>query len=64
MNFSQNCFAISETVYTFILCFMYNMFDFVFCFGFTESLVADIQKKITESFDIFDHESNKTVDVR
>eukprot|EP00493_Phyllostaurus_siculus_P025421 UN25765 len=29
-----------------------------------ESLLADIQKKITEAFDIFDHESNKTVDVR
>ncbi|KAL3872999.1 hypothetical protein ACJMK2_036162 [Sinanodonta woodiana] len=29
-----------------------------------DSLIADIQKKITEAFDIFDHESNKTVDVR
>ncbi|XP_059176447.1 dynein regulatory complex protein 8-like [Physella acuta] len=29
-----------------------------------DSLVADIQKKITDAFDIFDHESNKTVDVR
>nr|XP_054759789.1 dynein regulatory complex protein 8-like [Lytechinus pictus] len=29
-----------------------------------ESLLADIQKKITDAFDIFDHESNKTVDVR
>ena len=30
----------------------------------SDSLIADIQKKITEAFDIFDHESNKTVDVR
>ncbi|XP_071490588.1 dynein regulatory complex protein 8-like [Diadema antillarum] len=29
-----------------------------------KSLLADIQKKITDAFDIFDHESNKTVDVR
>ncbi|CAH1792161.1 unnamed protein product [Owenia fusiformis] len=29
-----------------------------------ESLLADIQKKVTDAFDIFDHESNKTVDVR
>ncbi|XP_002740446.1 dynein regulatory complex protein 8-like [Saccoglossus kowalevskii] len=29
-----------------------------------ESLLADIQKKVNEAFDIFDHESNKTVDVR
>ena len=31
---------------------------------FSESMLADIQKKVTEAFDIFDHESNKTVDVR
>merc|ERR1711963_526247 len=30
----------------------------------TDSMIADIQKKITDAFDIFDHESNKTVDVR
>ncbi|WAR19408.1 DRC8-like protein [Mya arenaria] len=30
----------------------------------TDSLVADIHKRITEAFDLFDHESNKTVDVR
>ncbi|XP_071962487.1 dynein regulatory complex protein 8-like [Antedon mediterranea] len=29
-----------------------------------ESLLAEIQKKISDAFDIFDHESNKTVDVR
>ncbi|XP_041353226.1 dynein regulatory complex protein 8-like [Gigantopelta aegis] len=29
-----------------------------------DSLLQDIQKKITEAFDIFDHETNKTVDVR
>lgn len=29
-----------------------------------ESMLEVIQKKITEAFDIFDHESNKTVDVR
>lgn len=29
-----------------------------------DAMVADIQKKITDAFDIFDHESNKTVDVR
>lgn len=31
---------------------------------FLDSLIADIQKRITEAFDIFDNESNKTVDVR
>merc|ERR1712087_37769 len=30
----------------------------------TDSMIAETQKKITEAFDIFDHESNKTVDVR
>ncbi|ELT88829.1 hypothetical protein CAPTEDRAFT_195790 [Capitella teleta] len=29
-----------------------------------ESMLADIQKKVSDAFDIFDHESNKTVDVR
>ncbi|XP_053314773.1 dynein regulatory complex protein 8 [Spea bombifrons] len=29
-----------------------------------EALVTDLQKKITDAFDVFDHESNKTVDVR
>ncbi|XP_073485265.1 dynein regulatory complex protein 8 [Aquarana catesbeiana] len=29
-----------------------------------EALVTDLQKKITESFEVFDHENNKTVDVR
>lgn len=29
-----------------------------------ESMIADIEKKITEAFEIFDHEANKTVDVR
>ncbi|XP_071787302.1 dynein regulatory complex protein 8-like [Asterias amurensis] len=29
-----------------------------------ESLLAETQKKIADAFDIFDHESNKTVDVR
>ncbi|XP_064603609.1 LOW QUALITY PROTEIN: dynein regulatory complex protein 8-like [Liolophura sinensis] len=29
-----------------------------------ESYVAELQKKVTDAFDIFDHESNKTVDVR
>ncbi|XP_069464106.1 dynein regulatory complex protein 8 isoform X2 [Ambystoma mexicanum] len=29
-----------------------------------EAVVADLHKKITEAFDVFDHESNKTVDVR
>ncbi|XP_073401247.1 dynein regulatory complex protein 8 isoform X2 [Dendrobates tinctorius] len=30
----------------------------------TEALVSDLQKRITEAFEVFDHESNKTVDVR
>ncbi|XP_013416114.1 EF-hand calcium-binding domain-containing protein 2 [Lingula anatina] len=30
----------------------------------SESMIADVQKRITDAFDIFDHESNKTVDVR
>jgi len=29
-----------------------------------ENATADLQKKIADAFDIFDHESNKTVDVR
>ncbi|KAL5008099.1 hypothetical protein ScPMuIL_013680 [Solemya velum] len=29
-----------------------------------DSLLADIQRRIQEAFDIFDHEANKTVDVR
>lgn len=29
-----------------------------------ESMLAETEKKITDAFDIFDHESNKTVDVR
>ena len=37
---------------------------YVFFVSCLDSLVADIQKRITEAFDIFDHESNKTVDVR
>jgi hypothetical protein len=31
---------------------------------FSESLLNELQTKITQAFDIFDHESNKTVDVR
>ena len=27
-------------------------------------MIDEIQKKINDAFDIFDHESNKTVDVR
>ncbi|XP_032830996.1 dynein regulatory complex protein 8 isoform X2 [Petromyzon marinus] len=27
-------------------------------------MVADIHKRVTEAFDVFDHEGNKTVDVR
>uniref|UniRef100_A0A8C5PFG8 EF-hand calcium binding domain 2 n=1 Tax=Leptobrachium leishanense TaxID=445787 RepID=A0A8C5PFG8_9ANUR len=29
-----------------------------------EAIVSDLQKKITEAFDVFDHENNQTVDVR
>ncbi|XP_030055383.1 dynein regulatory complex protein 8 [Microcaecilia unicolor] len=29
-----------------------------------EALVAELHKKITEAFDVFDHENNKVVDVR
>ena len=29
-----------------------------------DSSAAELQKKISDAFDIFDHESNKTVDVR
>ncbi|XP_039249087.2 dynein regulatory complex protein 8-like [Styela clava] len=29
-----------------------------------ESMLAEIEKKITDAFEIFDHEANKTVDVR
>ena len=35
------------------------------CFYYiSESMLAAVQKKITDAFDIFDHEANKTVDVR
>ena len=30
----------------------------------SDSSAADLQKRISDAFDIFDHESNKTVDVR
>ncbi|XP_028611085.1 dynein regulatory complex protein 8 [Grammomys surdaster] len=30
----------------------------------TEAVVADLHKKIKEAFEVFDHESNNTVDVR
>lgn len=30
----------------------------------TDSSAAELQKTISDAFDIFDHESNKTVDVR
>ncbi|XP_052056628.1 dynein regulatory complex protein 8 isoform X3 [Apodemus sylvaticus] len=30
----------------------------------TEALVAELHKKIKEAFEVFDHESNNTVDVR
>jgi len=33
-------------------------------FLYAESMLAEIEKRITDAFDIFDHESNKTVDVR
>lgn len=33
-------------------------------FLFADDLVAEIEKKIIEAFDVFDRESNKTVDVR
>ncbi|XP_077668306.1 dynein regulatory complex protein 8 [Eretmochelys imbricata] len=29
-----------------------------------QAVIADIQKKITDAFEVFDHECNKTVDVR
>ncbi|XP_026505299.1 dynein regulatory complex protein 8 [Terrapene carolina triunguis] len=32
--------------------------------GEPEAIIADIQKKITDAFEVFDHECNKTVDVR
>ncbi|KAG6926504.1 EF-hand calcium binding domain 2 [Chelydra serpentina] len=32
--------------------------------GLPEAIIADIQKKITDAFEVFDHECNKTVDVR
>ena len=30
----------------------------------TDPLVAEASKRVEEAFDLFDHESNKTVDVR
>lgn len=33
-------------------------------FLFADGIVAEIEKKITEAFEVFDRESNKTVDVR
>ena len=37
---------------------------YILCVFFTDSLIADIHKRITEAFEIFDNENNKTVDVR
>ena len=31
---------------------------------FPESILADIHRKIEDAFEVFDHEGNKTVDVR
>jgi len=33
-------------------------------FLFADGVVAEIEKKITEAFKVFDHEGNETVDVR
>lgn len=33
-------------------------------FLFADGLIAEIEKKITEAFEVFDRESNKTVDGR
>lgn len=33
-------------------------------FLFADGLVAEIKKKATEAFEVFDRESNQTVDVR
>lgn len=33
-------------------------------FLFADGAVAEIEKKIIEAFEVFDHECNKTVDVR
>ena len=43
--------------YVFFFCVKYCVLMFLF----SESMLEVIQKKITEAFDIFDHESNKTV---
>ncbi|XP_021247711.1 EF-hand calcium-binding domain-containing protein 2 isoform X2 [Numida meleagris] len=32
--------------------------------GFSDAVVAEIEKKIAEAFEVFDHEGNETVDVR
>lgn len=37
---------------------------FVFFFFFADGVVAEIERKITEAFEAFDHEGSETVDVR
>lgn len=50
-----------------MLCLQYcrNLFYLVINdFSYTEAAVQKVQKRIEEAFDVFDHEGNKTVDVR
>lgn len=38
--------------------------SFLFTLSFAEAALAEFHKKIKEAFEVFDHESNNTVDVR
>lgn len=46
-----------------LLRFSFVSSDFV-SLSFAEAIVAELHKKIKEAFEVFDHESNNTVDVR
>lgn len=42
----------------------WNVTPVVFFFFFADGVVAEIERKITEAFEAFDHEGSETVDVR
>jgi len=47
------CVACSKQINNLLVCCM-----------FSESMLAEIHKQIEDAFEVFDHEGNKTVDVR
>lgn len=45
-------------------CFELVIKEILFIFYFAEAIVAEFHKKIKDAFEVFDHETNNTVDVR